>query len=127
MKKTFSLGTVLSMTTGTLLCSVEDLYAIASHLVGRDVFTHELPSCFRQCREPLLAQHPQLRAVTAEEVTRDNWQQWLNGWIEQYGDSFEVAALESSDITNKHPLQTLAEVMRPDQNVVVVLDDGAAS
>lgn len=85
--KTFSIGAVATVSTGALLCQFEELYEILSHLVGRPVWTHEIPLYLPRCRLLLLEQLPFLAGrfedrprnvgghqVTEEEVSSYLWE-----------------------------------------------------
>lgn len=117
----YSLGQVLSMTTGYLVCDLGDLYAIASALLGRPVYTHELPAAFRECGPWILAHHPQLEAVNAESVTRENWQDWLTEMKSFYGDAFVVPPLTYSATAEKSPLETLVDMVGEDRVIAVTV------
>jgi hypothetical protein len=124
-ENTYSIGQVLSMTTGRLVCHLEDLYAIASGLLGRSVYTHELPAAFRECKPWILAHHPQLEAITGDEVTSENWCQWIDAHAVALGDSFVVPPLTYSATAEKSPLETLHEMVG-DKPVIVLNHGGAA-
>lgn len=93
----FNLGAVLTVTTGRLLCSFDDLYGILNHMTGDNLFTHQLPRASEACEKPLLAQFPQLADVQVPEVLsgKDDVEAWLNTQQTVYGDTFDVEPLES--------------------------------
>jgi hypothetical protein len=95
--KRFALGTVLSVTTGRLLCPVDDLYQILNYMTGDSLFTHQLPRAYEVCVRPLLAQFPQLAdvQVPADLKGEDACRAWLTNQIGIYGDTFDVEPLES--------------------------------
>mgnify|MGYP005614776639 CR=1 FL=1 len=98
----FHLGAVLSMTTGKLLCQMDDIYRIAAHLAGGPVWTHQLGRVMTESKPHLLTQFPALAAVTGEEVTHDNFA------------PMPADAHESID-----PLSELAETVHPDRIVTI--------
>ena len=74
--KPFTLGQILSITTGRLCCDMDGVYDILNHVTGDDLFTHVLPRASRFARPLILAEHPELeRAGTAEAIKS------LNLWI----------------------------------------------
>lgn len=62
MGKEFSLGDVLSITTGRLLSErhIDGVYDILNWMTGDDLFTHQLPRAGRACEPWLIEQYPTL-------------------------------------------------------------------
>lgn len=115
----FHLGVVLTMTTGKLLCSMDEVYRIAQHLTGEPVWTHQLPRVGRESRPHLLAQFPALASVTGDEVTPDNYAAWLYDRVSEHGEFLDVAPLPEHAHESIDPLSELAEKVHPDRIVVV--------
>jgi hypothetical protein len=63
MTRSFSLGQVLSVTTGTLLCPIGEVYEILDYLSGEALMTHQLPRVSREAEPWILEQHPALADV----------------------------------------------------------------
>src|SRR5688572_3722930 len=61
--KAFPLATVLSITTGRLLCPIAEVYVVLNHLTGDDVYTHQIPRVLEECAPWLLHSFPALRTV----------------------------------------------------------------
>lgn len=118
--KTFRLGAVLSVTTGTLLCEIGDVYAILNHMTGDNLFTHQLPRAMRECRPFLLRQFPSLPHASPEDVGPENWARWLHARIQEHGDSFDVAPIPPQQHDRIDPLTELAGMVGPDRVAVVV-------
>jgi len=118
-KKTFRLGAVLSVTTGTLLCDIGDVYAILNHMTGDNLFTHQLPRAARECRPFLLRQFPHLPHASPEDVGPENWAPWLHARIEEHGDSFDVEPIPPQQHDRIDPLTELAELVGPERVVVI--------
>lgn len=118
--KSFHLGDVLSMTTGRLVSPehMAGVYKIASYLVGRAVYTHEIPAAFRQCRDPLLDQHPQLRQVDDSGVTKDNWRAWLDQQVERFGSHLGVRPVWTQ-LAEMDALETAVELVGEGRVIVV--------
>ena len=115
----FHLGAVLSMTTGKLLCHMNDIYRIAQHLAGEPVWTHQLGRVMTESKPHLLEQFPALASVTGEEVTRDNFAAWLYERIGEHGEWFDVAPMPEHSHESIDPISELAEKARPDRTVTV--------
>ena len=91
----FHLGAVLSMTTGKLLCQMDDIYRIVQHFGGEPVWTHQLGRVMTESRPYLLAQSPALAVVTGDEVTPENFAGRLYERIERVnGELPDVADAE---------------------------------
>lgn len=115
----FHLGSVLTMTTGKLLCQMGDVYRIAQHLAGEPVFVHQLQRVIHESRPHLLAQFPALAAVTGEGVTPDNLAAWLYERVIEHGEFLDVAPMQTDAHESIDPLSELAEKVHPDRIVTV--------
>ena len=115
----FHLGAVLSMTTGKLLCKMDDIYRISQHLAGEPVWTHQLPRVRTESKPHLLAQFPGLAAVTGDEVTPNNFALWLQERITEHGEWFDVAPMPEHAHESIDPLSELAERVHPDKIITV--------
>ena len=54
----FTLGQVLTVTTGRLLCPMDELYAILNFMTQEDLYTHQLPRASNHCKPALLEKYP---------------------------------------------------------------------
>lgn len=115
----FHIGAVLSMTTGKLLCPMDDVYKIAQHLAGEPVWTHQLPRVFREAKPHLLAQFPALAAVSGDEVNADNFAGWLRERTAEHGEWFDVSPMPEHAHESIDPVSELAEKVHPDRIVTV--------
>lgn len=115
----FHLSAVLSMTTGRLLCQMDDLYRIAAHLAGEPVWTHQLGRVITESRPHLLSQFPHLAAVTGEDVTPDTVAAWLYDRVGEHGEWFDVTPMPADAHESIDPLSELAEKVHPDRVVTI--------
>ncbi len=58
--KLFPVATVLTVTTGRLLCEMGSVYEILNFMTGDDLFTHQLPRASKECEPWIAAQYPTL-------------------------------------------------------------------
>lgn len=118
----FRLGDVLSITTDRLLSRdhMGGVYRILNHMTGDDLMTHQLPRAGRECRRPLLQQHPCLADIEVPEFsgTDEVWA-WLDEMETEYGDEFHVEPLDDVDHTRINPLDELS-MNYPHLDVIVV-------
>jgi hypothetical protein len=93
-KENFTLGEVLSLTTGLLLCPIDGLYRICNHMTGADIYTHQFIKAMPLYGPEVKRQLPQIAGIDfAEgEVTPENWTAKLAALVETHGDSFELEA-----------------------------------
>lgn len=131
--QTFPLGTVLTVTTGRLLCEMDDLYRILEFMAGEPVWTHQLPRVSDEVKPVILALYPQLEEVEVPEKfegeTKDELMdavmEWLDEQAEIRGSAFQLAPLDIMDHTSIDPISEI-RLMRPDVPVIAieVTDDG---
>ena len=117
----FSLGAVLSVTTGCLMCKMEDVYEILNWMTGDSLFTHQLPRAADECRAPLLEQHPQLKDIDTKDITRDNVIQRLAELQGQYGATLAVAPLAEGGHRYIDPVTEAMEMFGSDRVIPVTV------
>jgi len=121
--KTFHLGDILSATTGRLVSPrhMDGVYDILNWMTGDNLFTHQLPRACDECEGPLLAQHPDLAAITVPEFSgdKDAVDRWLAEQVAIYGETREVAPLTAEDHTQVDPITELL-AMKPAAKIITV-------
>lgn len=103
----FATHGVLSASTGILMGDIGDLYKVASYLLGRGAFTHELAHYAGQMQKALLACHPEL----PDDAPNGTWQKVRGDFISEHGEEFELnEALKDVLADDKDPITTLREM-----------------
>lgn len=117
----FHLGDILSITTGFLLSPrrIEGIYDILNYMTGDNLFTHQLPRAAAECKPFLLQQHPQLAAIDASTITRENWDLWMSDQIGRFGEKLPVSRLPAHAHEFIDPMSELAEKVHPDRIITV--------
>ena len=64
MNKRYGLNVVLTMTTGIMLCNMDDVYNICNDMTGMQLFTHDLVHVWKMVKEKLVDLYPELEPVT---------------------------------------------------------------
>lgn len=126
----FHLGDILSVTTERLVSprGIDGVYDILNWMTGDSLFTHQLPRACRECQEPLLAQHPDLRDVETPEDFggKDTVERWLAQQVTVYGETREITPLAAGDHSSIDPI-TEMKMINPGAEVIVVnMTDGPA-
>jgi hypothetical protein len=117
--QSFSLGAVLSITTGVLLCPIDGVYRILNFMTGDSIYTHQLPRVSDECKPHLFRQFPALAEVDASSVTGENWQAWLREQEAKHGDTLNVEPLPPGEHYQIDPISELAEKVHPSKILVV--------
>lgn len=87
----FATHAVLSVCTGKLMGEMTGVYDVIGFLVGRGVYTHELPDYAEASRYVLHKSHPNLPTKEYfENVNRDNYKAYRSEWEEKLGEEFEL-------------------------------------
>ena len=115
----FELGQILSVTTGRLLCEIDDLYDILNFMTGDNLMTHQLPRAMKECSPSILAQLPQLSDVTGEEITPENARDWLFYKTIEFGDKFELEPVNQEEYKHIDPIEEIVSMVGPEKVIVV--------
>lgn len=108
--KTFTLGQVLTALSGTLLCPVDELYAVLNYLTGESLYTHQLPRAFRVCAPFVATQHPDLAALDWSGVNRTNHRQWLRTQVARFGPTAVLMPIPAGAYEAMDPIDELVEM-----------------
>lgn len=107
MASKFETHGVLSATTGRLMGDIGALYAVASYLLDRSAYTHELAHYAGAMKSALLLAHPEL----PDDATQENWQTVRDEFIAKRGDMMELdPSLKGVLADDKDPITTLREM-----------------
>jgi hypothetical protein len=121
--KEFASCDVLSVVTGRLVGKMGGVYEVLNWMTGESLFTHQLPRVGDEARPVLVAAHPALQQAIdeAEQVTTDNWNEWLQTWQDRYGPTIAVPKFGAADHERIDPMSELAEKIHPDKIIPVVI------
>ena len=92
----FHLSDVLSVTTGMLVSTrnMRGVYDILNHMVGSEVYTHNIPKAISVCCPSILRQYPELAEVSIDvELDEDARAEWLQKQIDKYGEFLDILPL----------------------------------
>lgn len=119
--KAFPTADVLGVITERLLGPIQGIYEVLGYMSGGPVWTHQIPRISREACPVILAQRPELAVAReeAEQVTPENYGDWLATWIARYGPEITVPRMAADEHENIDPLSELAEKVHPDRIVVV--------
>ena len=128
--KDFHLGDVLTITTGRLLSTrhMEGVYDILNWMSDDELMTHQLPRVSEEAKPFLLASHPELASVEVPEITsQESLEDFLATLYPTLGEHLAVHRMPADAHERKNALVEMAEMMRPDQEILVVEVQGSAS
>lgn len=80
-----SLGAILSVLTGVLVCPLDEMYDLQNFLVGRDLMTHERIVGNDRQEAALLAQFPRLAEATPPDfsaIPRADVEDACRAWVD---------------------------------------------
>ena len=139
--KEFHLGDILSITTERLVAprGMDAVYDILNYMTGDNLFTHQLPRAYDECRPWLIRQHAWLDdpaiAVIAEgelslmleKVADGDRKSLVVGWLSKltakYGEMHMVETIPADDHEKIHPYDELVIMRGTDEGIVVVDDE----
>ncbi len=135
--KSFSVATVLTITTERCLCDVGSIYGILNWMTSDNLFTHQLPRASRECKPFLLQWFPELEYFGSDEalnrldgmlsgMTDDELRLHGKGVIEDWIKStnavpefYKVRKIPQGSHSVKNPISELAEMVDPSKIVVI--------
>ena len=97
MKKSFRLSAILGLTTGKLLGKFSEMHELAEWVAGHPVWTHEFADkeLNERLRQAILSEYPALAEASADNVTPDNYQKFVNEQIERFGGWLKITQGQS--------------------------------
>lgn len=121
----FSLGTILTMTTGRFLTTFDELYDLASYMSGEEVWTHQLPRVKGEAGPVILKRYPQLAEIevpTYDESTDKEsfYGDWLATQEERYGKMFALEPLSAEEHASIDPLTEFEAMGIPAEKIIPV-------
>lgn len=119
--KAFPTADVLSTVTGRLVSAIGGVYQVLEFMTGGPVWTHQIPRLSREAEPVVVAMHPAIQQAIDEapQITPENYQRWLDIWLDRYGPEIAVPTLNADQHEHIDPLSELAEKMHPDRIIVV--------
>lgn len=118
--KPFPVEVVVSAIHGVLLCPIDRVYEVLSHLSNGPVWTHELPGVGRIARPHVLRAHPELD-VDVSGVDPSNWRVFVEALIRRFPDPIMLEPIPDYGRT-AHSVETAMEMLGAERVVGVELD-----
>ena len=122
-KQTFSLGQILSVTTGVLCChGMSEMYKLLNFMTqSTDAYDISAGRIAREVTPYLLEQHPQLAEITKESLAgREEFWKRFQPFIDKYGDSFECMPMHLEDHEDLDPIEELARHGVGPKNITII-------
>ena len=109
---------VLSASTGILMGNIGALYEVASYLLDRPAYTHELAHYAGPMQKALRACHPEL----PEDAPFGTWQAVRDALIAEHGETMELnPALKGVLADDRDPITTLRDMGFTGEIVTITL------
>jgi hypothetical protein len=119
--RTFDLGTVLSITTGVLFTTMDNVYDILNYMTGDELFTHQLPRASRECAPAILRQWLCLKEVDATNIDKTNWKEFLGKQIKKYGNEFSIVPLVAFEHKYIDPMEEAEQMIGSKTKIIKVI------
>jgi hypothetical protein len=117
----FRIGTILSITHGRLLTSVDELYKILNYMVDDNLYTHQLPRAGRFCEPFIKAQYPELEEkwIYNDEINTENWREYVKKAEEIFGKELEIEKTPAGVWSYKDPIEEACEMVGKEKVISV--------
>ncbi|MBQ6285417.1 MAG: hypothetical protein IJK67_03820 [Bacilli bacterium] len=113
IQKEFSLGALLSVATGRLYCTMDELYEILNYLTGESLFTHQIPRATTAAKPYVLSLYPQLVDVGVNEQFNNEADvfTFIEEQKRKFGDKFVLSPMTKNEgYAPMDPLDELARI-----------------
>jgi hypothetical protein len=133
--KRFPLSAVLSIAADRLLCPMDEMYGILSHLAGESVYTHQMGRFMREAQPWLMRWFPELKLCCSATAKLDAMledaadadrprivREWIAGLPASFPQvrlSYDVPPIPADDHERKDALAELVEMVGPDRVIAV--------
>jgi len=121
--RSFSLGAILAVTHGCLLCEMSEVYDILNYLTGENLMTHQLPRAAKTAGPDLLRQFPDLLHIDVSGITPKNVRRRMAALMKHYGATRSVAPLPPHLYESRDPISELIEIRGGSVGIIVVTVD----
>ena len=142
--KTFTLRTVLSVTTGRLLTEpkgprdngIDRMYELLNHMTGDSAFTHQLGRFAEECKPWLFRWFPELATASACLDKLDDWikrdktgtnEEGIKMWLTELKmlepkikDAYSIGQIPMDDHDKKDAYDELVAMRGTDEDIIVV-------
>jgi len=112
MTQKFKLGAVLSVTTGYLLCEIDDLYKILNFITKENLFTHQLPRAAEYAKVHICLAYPGIEDTQVPDNLKSaaRVEQYLEYLLKDgfYQEEYELKPMENYPA--KGPIEELADM-----------------
>lgn len=125
--RAFPLDEVLTVTTGRLVARrhMDGVYDVLNHMTGDNLSTLQLLRAADACLPVVLAQHPDLAAVTADQVpsTAEAIWPWLEALERQYGAERSLVPL--AEWEHRDPVEEACDMVGAEKVWVVPVPESS--
>lgn len=114
---------ILTILTDILLTDFETVGRTAGAILGRPLWTHEIPAAFAELEPWIKANCPQLANIDTTGLTADRWSYWLSEQVARLGESVIVPTVTYSALAEKDPITTAVEAFGPEKVIGIEVSD----
>lgn len=126
--KEFPAAVVVTAATGRLLCDMGQVYEILNFLTNDNLFTHQLPRAFRECKPWLMHRHAECRLAAESESALDKLLESATNpkdacveWVKSLGlpETITIERIPMDDHTRRCPIEDAIGMVGKDRVVIV--------
>lgn len=118
----YSVGAVLSVLAGRLLCPIREVYAVLDGVTGVPHMTHQLGRAAEEVRPHVAAACPGLAAVEVPELSSaDSVAAFVASLAPEFGTQQEVPPMPPGEYVPRDPIAELREMTGSDNVIVAVV------
>lgn len=120
----FYIGDLLSVVTGKALSKkpFEDLAKFLKYMTGDSIWSHQIGTISKQCKPYVLAQFPQLEEVDISNLTKSNYDEWMQDQIKKYGEYFKVKPIPKNEHQPHDPIEDIIKMREGKTDGIIFLE-----
>lgn len=104
-EREFTIGALLSVTTGIMLCLWEELSDLLTFLAQENLFVHQFPRVIEEAKPWLLECFPFLGNYSADMFTVETLSAILKACEEEHGETLRIAPMPDGYHRVVHPVE----------------------
>ena len=113
MQKSFDLATMISIISGKLFTSWENLNSALNFLTGESLYTHQIPRAANVASKHILKSYPELEDIGKDVIINSDYEReaFVGSLVKIFGNEFILEPIKEDEYEHKNPLIEAVEML----------------